>query len=51
MDRIDRRDFMKVTGAGGVALSVGAVHNLLAPNNARAKSAPEFGRTVDCSIS
>lgn len=37
MDRIDRRDFMKVMGAGGVALSVGAFHDLLAPNEARAQ--------------
>jgi hypothetical protein len=37
MNRINRRDFIKVTGAGGVAPSVGAVHNLLAPNEAHSQ--------------
>src|SRR5437763_10185220 len=37
MDRINRRDFIRVTGAGGVALSVDAVQNLVAPNEARAQ--------------
>jgi nitronate monooxygenase len=37
MSRIDRRDFMKVTGAGGIALSAGAAHNLLTANEARAQ--------------
>ena len=37
MSRIDRRDFMKVTGAGGFALSVGAAHNLLTANEVRAQ--------------
>jgi nitronate monooxygenase len=37
MNRINRRDFIKVTGAGGVALSVGAVHNLLAPSEAHSQ--------------
>ena len=37
MSRIDRRDFMKVTGAGGIALSAGAAHNLLTANGAKAR--------------
>jgi nitronate monooxygenase len=37
MDRIDRRDFVKVAGAGGIALAVSATYGMLAANEARAQ--------------
>src|ERR1700693_5854308 len=37
MDRIDRRNFVKVAGAGGAALAVSATHGMLAANEARAQ--------------
>ena len=40
MDRIDRRTALKVAGAAGIALPVGAAHDLLTPSGARAQTPP-----------
>jgi nitronate monooxygenase len=40
MGGLARREFMKATAAGGVALSIGSAQTLLAPNEARAQGTP-----------